>query len=172
MLFLMHSSSAAASLKPLQGSQRMPSATWAPCCKGFAHALFSPNVQAGNSGMQAARIYSTLHPDQDLDDKEWQTHSLDIARDKFMHISISPALKIRTVGPHYQQARENLPHLVPGAMLMWDKIYRWIFFSCSVYSLFNINTLGLPLGTCCSPFVSHSVTHADIGKIYLLFSSN
>lgn len=127
----------------------MPSPTWAPCCRRFAHALFSPNVQAGNSGIQAARIYSTLHPDQDLDDKEWQTHSLDIARDKFMHVSISPALKIRTVGPHYQQTRENFPHLVPGTMLMWDKNYRRTFFlflgQCTVYLILIpwVSLLGL-----------------------------
>lgn len=72
--------------------------------------------------MQAGRSYSTLQPDQDTDKGLRQTHSLDIVRDKFLHISISPALKMRTMGPYYQQAGENLPHLVLGAMLMRDKM--------------------------------------------------
>lgn len=72
--------------------------------------------------MQATRSYSTLQPDQDVDKGLGETHGLDTVRDEFMHISISPALKMRTVGPHYQQAGENFPHLVPGAMLMRDKM--------------------------------------------------
>lgn len=68
--------------------------------------------------MQAARSYGTLQTDQGIDKGLRQTHSLDTVRDKFVHISILPALKKRAVGPHYQQAGEKLPHLVPGAMLM------------------------------------------------------
>lgn len=171
MLILLCSSSAVSSLNPLQGG--CPSLTRAPCWKGLGHPLFFPNVWAENPGMQAAGSYSSLQPDQDTDKGLRQTHSLDIVRDKFMRISISPALRMGTGRePHYQQAGENFPHRVPGAMLMQDKIHRWTFFSCSMHNLFNINTLGLLLVTCSSPFVSHFITYADNAEIYLLFSSD
>lgn len=89
--------------------------------RAWACTIF-PNVWTGNPGVQAARSCSTLQPNQDIDEGLQQTHSLDIVTDKFMHISISAALKKRTMGPHYQPAGENFPHLVPGAMLMWDKM--------------------------------------------------
>lgn len=78
--------------------------------------------------MQAARIYSTLQPEQDIDKGLGQTHSPDTVRDKFMHISISPALKMRTRGAHYQQAGENFLHLVPGAVLIEIKLIDEHFF--------------------------------------------
>jgi len=54
----------------------------------LAHSLFSTNAQ-GNSVIQAAMGYRTLHPDSDLDDKK-PIHRVCVARDKFRHVSVSP----------------------------------------------------------------------------------
>jgi len=107
MLFLLLSSSSGSSLDPLQGDGRMPqpplTLPGSLLKRAWARTIF-PNVGAGKPGTQAARSYSSLQPDRDTDKGPRQTHSLDIARDKFMHISISPAQKMRTVISRQERA--------------------------------------------------------------------